>query len=102
MVSYIFTNIFYYHFCGLFHQILERPFVLITACFNRTLPGYAYCVSFENGRTKGQVVRVENKKTRGKSKITSGPVIERFCFKILFGACILWDDATADSHRLVE
>lgn len=29
MVSYIFMNIFYYHFCVLFHQILERPFVLI-------------------------------------------------------------------------
>lgn len=70
MVSYIFINIFYYHFCVLFHQILERPFVLITACFNRTLPAYgAYCVSFENGRTKGQVVRVENKKHAVKVKL---------------------------------
>lgn len=68
-VSYIFMNIFYYHFCALFHQILERPFVLITACFNRTLPAYAYRVSFENGRTKGQVFRVENKKHAVKVKL---------------------------------
>ena len=67
--SYIFTNIFHYRFCVSFHQILERPFVLITACFNRTPPACAYCVSFENGRTKGQVVRVENKKHAVKVKL---------------------------------
>ena len=69
LMNYIFTNIFHYRFCVSFHQILERPFVLITACFNRTPPACAYCVSFENGRTKGQVVRVENKKHAVKVKL---------------------------------